>query len=615
MNDTAGRTARLEITRRRVEERLLGERTAGGHWVGELSTSALSTATASFALTLVDAARAAGSHASLIRGGLDWLSRNANPDGGWGDTMRSASNLSTTTLCWAALSATTAGREAHERAIASAERWITDSVSSLDPPRLAAAVAAVYGRDRTFSIPILTHCALAGRLGADASAWRLVGQLPFELAAFPRTWFRHLGLPVVSYALPALIAVGQVRHHHLASRNPVLRLARNLTRNRTLKILQEIQPSSGGFLEAVPLTSFVTMSLAGCGHVDHAVTRAAVRFLEELARPDGSWPIDTNLATWVTTLAVNALVEDRPGGGSLGATDRERIRGWLLAQQYRVEHPYTGASPGGWAWTDLPGGVPDADDTPGALLAVRRLGPIDSASATAGRAGVRWLLDLQNRDGGIPTFCRGWSHLPFDRSGADLTGHALRALAAWRADLPDLAPRIDRAIARGAAYLQREQRADGSWLPLWFGNQHAPGFENPVYGTARVLHALESLAALGLPRQRSGVSTWDLVERARGWLARAQNPDGGWGGAPGVPSSIEETALAAHALADRRLLRTGSERAAVLWRGVDWLLDRIDRGGLREPTPIGFYFANLWYSERLYPLVFALAALNRVAAL
>ena len=46
--------------------------------------------------------------------------------------------------------------------------------------------------------------------------------------------------------------------------------------------------------------------------------------------------------------------------------------------------------------------------------------------------GVKWLLDLQNRDGGWPTFCRGWGKLPFDRSGADLTAHALRAIEAAR---------------------------------------------------------------------------------------------------------------------------------------------------------------------------------------
>ena len=41
------------------------------------------------------------------------------------------------------------------------------------------------------------------------------------------------------------------------------------------------------------------------------------------------------------------------------------LRDWLLEQQYTERHPYTGADPGGWGWTDLPGSVPDADDTPG----------------------------------------------------------------------------------------------------------------------------------------------------------------------------------------------------------------------------------------------------------
>ena len=52
---------------------------------------------------------------------------------------------------------------------------------------------------------------------------------------------------------------------------------------------------------------------------------------------------------------------------------REKIRRWLLDQQYHERHLYTDAPPGGWAWTDLPGGVPDADDTSGALLALHDL--------------------------------------------------------------------------------------------------------------------------------------------------------------------------------------------------------------------------------------------------
>ena len=58
------------------------------------------------------------------------------------------------------------------------------------------AIADRYGKDRTFSVPILTMLSLAGRLGADP--WRLVPQLPFELAACPHRWFQWLRLPVGS---------------------------------------------------------------------------------------------------------------------------------------------------------------------------------------------------------------------------------------------------------------------------------------------------------------------------------------------------------------------------------------------------------------------------------
>ena len=177
--------------------------------------------------------------------------------------------------------------------------------------------------------------------------------------------------------------------------------------------------------------------------------------------------------------------------------DREKIRDWLLNQQYRERHPFTDAAPGGWAWTDLPGGVPDADDTPGALLALKILADEASSAACseAAERGIVWLLDLQNRDGGIPTFCRGWGALPFDRSSPDLTAHTLRAWDAWEDEMPvSIQKRVAIARSRALNYLRREQRADGSWVPLWFGNQHLKrDEENPTYGTAKVLMALKSL--------------------------------------------------------------------------------------------------------------------------
>jgi squalene-hopene/tetraprenyl-beta-curcumene cyclase len=369
-------------------------------------------------------------------------------------------------------------------------------------------------------------------------------------------------------------------------------------------VLRRIQPDSGGYLEATPLTSFVAMSLAAMDLVEHPVVRAGIRFLEDSVREDGSWPIDTNLATWGTTLSVHALGSDLPR--SLAPT----IKTWLLGQQWNEVHPYTNAAPGGWAWTNLTGGVPDADDTPGAILALTQLAestPEPNLDAALVR-GCRWLLDLQNRDGGWPTFCRGWGLLPFDRSAADLTAHALRALERVRrrlggSEAPDewktVLPRLATSRERGLSYLKRVQRPDGAWLPLWFGNQHAPGDENPTSGTARVLLALRDL------------EVWksDMARRGVAWLLRNQNPDGGFGGGAGTPSSLEETSWAVESLCSyppEAEIPVEPVNAALAW-----LIAAVDREEWRSPSPIGLYFAKLWYFEKLYPLVYGVAALRR----
>jgi squalene cyclase len=680
----------IDRTYTQLVERLLGARSAGGYWKGELSSSALSTATAVVALSI---ARAKPEDRALVDRGLDWLVRQQNADGGWGDTTISRSNISTTALCWAALA--DASGSAAATAVERCEAWLSNAAGGLQPHQLGKAIEQRYGKDRTFSVPILTTLALTGRLGADG--WKYVSQLPFELAACPPEWFQWLQLPVVSYALPALIAMGHVRHHNRPSRNLVARALRTRVRERTSTVLRRIQPSSGGYLEATPLTSFVVMSLAGAGEAQSAVAEEGLRFLRQSARGDGSWPIDTNLATWVTTLSVNALASSADGLGRLDASDRAAITEWLLDQQHRELHPYTQAAPGGWAWTPLPGGVPDADDTAGAVLALAQLGATEAteegatedtegtefgatedtegtekaatedtegtesgatedtedtesgatedtedteSGATedtedtelgaiedtedtedtetinrrvleAATLGIRWLLDLQNRDGGIPTFCRGWGALPFDRSSPDLTAHALVAWAAWRSRLPQpLESRVRVSTLRALRYLGASQTRDGSWLPLWFGNELAPEEVNATYGTAKIVIAL---AALDLPHTR------EMTDRGVHWICDAQNGDGGWGGARGVESSIEETSFAVDALA-AVASRPGNRDVLprlpnAIERGLEWLVSATDRGTTLPCAPIGLYFAKLWYYERLYPLIFAAGAIGRARAL
>jgi squalene-hopene/tetraprenyl-beta-curcumene cyclase len=594
-----------------TQAHLLSLRNEKGHWEGELSSSALSTATAVVALRLVDAEK----HAAFIEKGATWLREHQNTDGGWGDTTISKSNLSTTLLCWSALHL---GERTPSSAIRSASDWITAQTGTLDPKDIAEAVIARYGKDKTFSVPILMLCSLCGTLGDKP--WRHVIALPFELAALPRTWFGAIGLPVVSYALPALIAIGHIRFQKAppAWWNPH-RWLRALAWKRVRPMLKTLQPSSGGYLEATPLTSFVTMALAGAGDLDHPCLPLAVEFLRRSMREDGSWPIDTNLATWGTTLAVRACSSGFSPSDENGL--KPELRTWLLAQQYREVHPFTNAAPGGWAWTDLPGGVPDADDTSSALIALKSLisdEPQRSQSSAEGSEkqtlrtsassavhssiipGIRWLLDLQNRDGGIPTFCRGWGALPFDRSTPEITAHALLAWWTWKAELPaDLQNRIETATHRALAYLKKNQASDGSWHPLWFGNEHTPDEMNPVYGTAQVLNHLCGSNALSAQAEA-------LIQNGRKFLQTAQKPDGSFGGDPASPASLEETAVALHALSHDR----SADALVRLQKATNCLLQNTRQGTHFPSAPIGLYFAQLWYHERLYPVIWTLQALK-----
>lgn len=580
-----------------AREALLAERAADGSWTGRLSASAIATAVALAAF----ARGGAESDHGLILGAAKWLNETQNADGGWGDSPESPSNLSATLLVRAAF-ALGKLEDSFPEAVAGAERYLTARAGA-SPRERTAAVLALYGKDRTFAVPILALLALAG-----AAEWRDIPPLPFELACLPRALLDAVDLKVVGYALPALIAIGLLLHRQMPSRNPMIRLLRNFAAPATLEKLRRIQPASGGFLEAQPLSAFVALALSACGLREHAVTQNALRFLRATARPDGSWPIDTNLSVWLTTSAAAALVHR-------GGLPDDKTAAWVRARQLRARHPFTGAAPGGWAWTDLPGGVPDADDTAGALVFLAGAGKENPGAIYAG---LRWLLDLQNAEGGWPTFCRGRTGLPFDASSPDLTAHALRALAAcggdeasiWRSWFKGEPLRATRALAsgffyrlrgaagRGFSYLSRTQRPDGSWLPLWFGSQRHGG-RNPVLGTARVLRAWTDCGRQTEPEAIKGL----------GFLLAAQNRNGGWGAAPGVESTVEETALAAAALCDWY----GHDSARYAYgRGADYLAARVIAGLPLPAEPLGLYFASLWYSEKLYPLLWTVEALGRV---
>ena len=604
-----------------MKKMLISQLNNKGYWEGELSSSALSTATAIFALYTYNPT----DNILEIKRGLKWLDDNINDDGGYGDTPDSYSNLTTTIIVWSLFGLIDNDFYDCKNINKQTEKYLAKHIYSMNypaprggefnplvglkPDDIISTILNHYGNDRTFAVPILVVCAISGRLGPYPQCWKEIPQLPFEISIIPHSLFKIIKLPVVSYALPALITMGIVKDKHWKTSNPLSKIIRYLTKPFALKLLSKLQPENGGFLEAIPLTSFVVISLIASKEINHPVVAKGIEFLLKSSRTNGSFPIDTNLATWLTTLSVKALPKS-----ALSDDQKTGIRNWLLNQQFKVKHPYTNSPPGGWAWTDLPGGTPDADDTAGVLIALDKLLPGNnsnkeemlarSATISAAEDGIKWLLKIQNSDGGIPTFCKGWGSLPFDRSCPDITGHALQAFAIWREQAPlNLKKKMSKSIDKMIKYLRKTQESDGSWCPLWFGNQNSSNQKNPIYGTSLVLISLNKVNVT--------TDIDDMISNGYKFLRKSQNRDNGWGARQAInndlekESSIEESSLAIKALS----FSNDKEDIIAFKRGIIFL-KQIKKEGNITPTPIGLYFASLWYYEKLYPIIFMTDALN-----
>lgn len=553
---------------------LLSRRKEGEIWRGNLSSSAISTSVSVFALHEIDNKK----YRPYIVKGVDWLQNTMKPDGSWGDSVESPSNLTATLLTYASLYAI--GVKSEPTQIYLKERFGGDT-----DEEIIRGVLDYYGKDLTFSVPILVMCALAGII----SDWESIPSFPFELSVFPQKFFRFLDLPVVSYAIPALIAVGILRFKK--GRKNVFAFLRNSFIAPSLRVLIKLQPEDGGFLEAAPLTAFVSMCMAQAGYTSHIVTQKCARFLIDTVREDGSWPIDTDLSGWVTSLSIRALEDDLP--------EREFFIANLRKRATKEKHPFTGAQPGGWGWSDLNGSVPDGDDTSGSLVALYTLTQGEYCPEV-GR-GIEWLLDLQNRDGGMPTFCKGWGKFPFDRSSADISAHAFLAFTLWKDTLPaSLKSRTEKGALQLTEWMQKNMTPEGSWTPLWFGDQDAVDEKAPVYGTATAVEYLFCSPANGEVRT--------LADKGVSYLLQAQQADGGWGGAKDVPSKISLTSKVLGALASSGR----SDVRKAIERGVNFLYMHYQQGKLYQREPIGLYFSRLWYSEELYGATFVLSAMRKV---
>jgi squalene-hopene/tetraprenyl-beta-curcumene cyclase len=338
-----------------------------------------------------------------------------------------------------------------------------------------------------------------------------------------------------------------------------------------------------------------------------------------------------------TAMTVRALAASglRPDHAALRAAID-----WLLGRQITRRADWAqnvDAEPGGWCLEYANVFYPDCHDTatvlmslktqfsdapavPEALPPVLRLASeaqgedreaIASVQDTTSAIdrGVRWLLAMQNRNGGWAAFDRNndrgfLRYAPFadhntlsDPSTPDLTGRVLEALAqlGYR--------RGDAAVDRAVAYVRRMQNADGSWLGHWG--------VNGIHGTWQ---ALSGLVAVGVPTDDPAVVA------GANWLLVHQQVCGGWGESPDSyefphlrgqgPVTASQTAWAVMGL-----LAAGLDDHRAVSRGIRYLLlMQNDDGTWDEPEFTGTGLPQASYLRyHYYPIYFPLLALAQWA--
>lgn len=310
---------------------------------------------------------------------------------------------------------------------------------------------------------------------------------------------------------------------------------------------------------------------------------------------------------WDTGIATYALCE---AGFNQDHDSMRKAVQWLAGKECRhfgdwkanVRQP---VEPSGWYFEFNNSYYPDVDDTGMVAMALLRSGCEEGKLPS--ERGVRWILAMQNEDGGWAAFDRTINrpileYIPFadhnaiqDPSCPDITGRMLECLGHF-GFRPDHA-----AVQKALQFLEFEQEPEGCWFGRWGVNY--------IYGTWQVVCGLKTVGAdMSQP--------W--IQRAGAWLRSVQQQDGSFGESaetyedPALkgsgPSTASQTAWGTMAL----MAIYGPHDNGVL-RGIRYLLDtQLSSGTWEEPWFTGTGFPRVFYLRyHLYRLYFPIMCLGR----
>jgi len=354
---------------------------------------------------------------------------------------------------------------------------------------------------------------------------------PYEQIDFRA--YRATVAPCDNYVRPARLLHAANQVLHLYERRPIRRF-RESALSRVLDHL-DYEDRTTNLINIGPVNAVLNTIVHYCRDPHSAAFRehfaALDVYLAESA--DGLLMNGQNTtALWDTALAVQAIVATPFMNECAAALARahEFIRHAQIVDDLpEADRYFRHPSRGGWPFGNRAQGWPVSDCTAEGFRSAVALASIVDDPLPEDRLcdSIRWLLSLQNRDGGWASYekRRGGTWLEWlnpshvfadimvDYSYTECTSACVQALSVARDHLNGrFGAKLNGPIRRGAQLIRRNQRKDGSWEGSW-----------GVCFTCGAWYGVRGLRAASFAPDSPEVC------RAADFLLRHQNPDGGWG--------------------------------------------------------------------------------------